>query len=171
MNLDYHIRYIAKNTYENETNGALWQFLIIPENNDSQDLVSEEFSNSLKVPIENSINGYDFDTYRIRSKKSFKEIEFTADFKIIKKVVNIFENVSQVYSEKEYEDLRSLQFRAENDMFLRFTDLTSLKQEIEFNFDETICLFENLQNLNSWIKKEFTFKTNVTDIDTDLNHI
>lgn len=171
MNLDYNIRYTAKNTYENLTNGALWQFLIIPEENDSQELVSDHFSNSLHTPVENSINGYDFRTYRIRPKQSFEEIEFTADFKIVKKVENIFEKVSQEFSEKEYEDLKSLEFTANHDVFLRNTDLTTLQQEVEFKFDKEKSLFENLQNLNSWIKKEFTFKTNVTDIDTDLSHI
>jgi len=171
MNLDYNIQYTAKNTYENQTSGALWQFLIIPENNDSQELISDNFSNSLNIPVENSINGYDFRTYRIRTREAFEEIEFTANFHLTKKVENIFEKVSQEFSEIEYQHLRSLEFLASNDVFLRQTDLTTLHQKVDFQFDEKISLFENLQNLNSWIKKEFTFKANVTDIDTDLNHI
>ena len=171
MNLEYSINYSALNTYENKASSALWQFLIIPENNDTQELISEEFTNSLNIPVERSINGYDFNTYRIRPKHTFEEIEFIANFKLIKKVENIFEKVSQLYSENEYENLRSLEFRAGNDVFLRYTDLTTLHQKVEFQFDESISLFENLQNLNAWIKKEFTFKTNVTDIDTDLSHI
>ncbi len=171
MNLDYNIKYVAKNTYENKASSALWQFLIIPEDNESQELIADTFTNSLKIPIERSINGYDFPTYRIRPKQSFEEIEFTADFKLVKKVENIFEKVSQEFSENEYNELRSLEFRAENDVFLRLTDLTTLPQEVDFKFDENISLFQNLQDLNFWIKKEFTFKTNVTDIDTDLSHI
>ena len=171
MNLEYSINYSALNTYENQASSALWQFLIIPENNDTQELISDEFTNSLNIPVERSINGYDFETYRIRPLGSFDEIEFIANFKLIKKVENIFEKVSQLYSEHEYENLRSLEFRANNDVFLRLTDLTTLHQKVDFDFDENISLFENLQNLNSWIKNEFTFKTNVTDIDTDLSHI
>ncbi|HKJ49133.1 MAG TPA: transglutaminase family protein [Christiangramia sp.] len=171
MNLEYSINYSALNTYENQASSALWQFLIIPENNDTQELISDEFTNSLNIPVERSINGYDFETYRIRPLGSFDEIEFIANFKLIKKVENIFEKVSQLYSEHEYENLRSLEFRANNDVFLRLTDLTTLHQKVDFDFEENISLFENLQNLNSWIKDEFTFKTNVTDIDTDLSHI
>ena len=171
MNLEYSINYSALNTYENKVSSALWQFLIIPENNETQELLLEEFTNSLNIPVERSINGYDFNTYRIKPKHTFEEIEFVANFKLIKKVENIFEKVSQLYSENEYENLRSLEFRAGNDVFLRYTDLTTLHQKVEFQFDESISLFENLQNLNSWIKNEFTFKTNVTDIDTDLSHI
>ncbi len=171
MNLDYNIRYTAKNTYENEASSALWQFLIIPENNETQELVTDEFTNSLKIPVEHSINGYDFRTYRVRPRNSFEEIEFNADFKLTKKVENIFERVSQLHSEDEYTNLRSIEFRATNDVYLRATDLTTLPRKVDFQFDEAISLFENLQNLNAWIKKEFTFKTNVTDIDTDLGHI
>ena len=171
MNLEYNIRYTAKNTYENEASKALWQFLIIPENNESQELISDEFKNSLKIPVEDSINGYNFRSYKIRPKERFDEVEFEADFHLIKKVENVFEKVSLIESKDEYQELRSLEFRVDNDVFLRSTDLTKLPHEVEFQFDDKISLFENLQNLNSWIKKEFTFKTNVTDIDTDLNHI
>ena len=171
MNLEYNIRYTAKNTYENEASKALWQFLIIPENNETQELISDEFINSLKIPVEDSINGYNFRSYKIRPKERFDEVEFEADFHLIKKVENVFEKVSLIESKDEYQELRSLEFRVDNDVFLRSTDLTKLPHEVEFQFDDKISLFENLQNLNSWIKKEFTFKTNVTDIDTDLNHI
>ncbi|GAA4324401.1 hypothetical protein GCM10023115_53690 [Pontixanthobacter gangjinensis] len=171
MNLEYNIRYAAKNTYENEASKALWQFLIIPENNETQQLISDEFTNSLKIQVEESINGYNFRTYKIRPKERFDEVEFQADFKLIKRVENIFERVSLEYSKDEYKILRSLEFRVTNDVFLRSTALTKLPHQVEFQFDENISLFENLQNLNSWIKNEFTFKTNVTDIDTDLNHI
>lgn len=171
MNLDYKIRYVAKNTYENETGGALWQFLITPEDNDSQELISCDFSNSLHIPIESSINGYNFRTFRINTRENFKEIEFTADFKVVKKVENIFENITQEFSSEEFKKLKSLEFRADNDIFLRDTQLTTLPKPVDFKFDKNISLFQNLQDLNSWIKKEFKFKTNVTDIDTDLNDI
>ncbi|MCM8569937.1 transglutaminase family protein [Gramella jeungdoensis] len=170
MDLDYHIRYSATNTYENQAAGALWQFLIIPESNDSQELISDSFTNSLKIKTEKSINGYNFKTYRIRPTESFEAVEFNADFHLIKKAENIFEKVANATGE-EYNHLRSIGFRAENDIFLRNTLLTTLPQEVEFKFDESISIFENLQKLNAWIYEEFTFKTDVTDIDTDLNHI
>ena len=171
MNLDYKIRYVSKNTYENETAGALWQFLITPEDNSSQDLISASFTNSLNIPVEDSINGYNFKTYRINTRENFSEIEFTAEFHLIKKIENIFENVNQEFSEEEYEKLRSIDFRADHDVFLRDTTFTSLPEQVAFKFDDSLSLFENLQNLNAWIKNEFTFKANVTDTDTPLETI
>ncbi|MCG9971762.1 transglutaminase-like domain-containing protein [Christiangramia crocea] len=170
MDLDYHIRYSATNKYENQADGGLWQFLIIPENNESQELITASFTNSLKIKVENSINGYNFKTYRIRPTQSFEIVEFNADFHLVKKAENIFEKVANVY-DKEYEVLRSISFKAENDIFLRNTLLTTLQNPVDFQFDESISIFDNLQKLNAWIHNEFTFKTDVTDIDTDLNHI
>ena len=171
MKLDYTICYVATNTYENETSGALWQFLITPEDNDSQEMISSDFNNSLNIPVENSINGYDFQTYRINTRERFREIEFVAEFKLCKKVENIFETINQEFSEQEYEKLRSIEFQANHDVFLRDTELTNLPKEVTFQFDQTISLFQNLLNLNAWIKENFTFKTDVTGIDTDLNDI
>ncbi len=171
MKLDYSIRYSAKNTYENQADAALWQFLIIPEENQTQKLISQEFTNSLNIPIENSINGYNFPTYRIRPKESFDEVEFTADFHLTKKKENIFEKVMHLFSQEEYKTLRSIVFITDNATFLRNTTLTSLNQKVDFVFDDSDSIFNNLQKLNAWIHKEFTFKTNVTDIDTDLHHI
>ena len=170
MNLDYHIKYSAVNTYENEADAALWQFLIIPENNDSQELISDSFTNSLKIRTENSINGYNFRTYRIRPNQRFESIEFKADFHLIKKAENVFEKAAKKVN-NEYDVLASLEFRAESDMFLRDTLLTTLPHPVNFKFDKTISIFENLQKLNAWIYDEFNFKTDVTDIDTDLDHI
>ena len=170
MDLDYHISYSATNTYENQADGALWQFLIIPEDNESQELISHNFTNSLKIRVENSINGYNFKTYRIRPRQSFEAVEFNAEFHLVKKAENIFEKIAAV-SENEYDILKSLSFRAENDIFLRNTLLTTLHDTVDIHFDESLSIFENLQKLNTWIYNEFTFKTNVTDIDTDLNHI
>ncbi|TQI70656.1 transglutaminase-like putative cysteine protease [Gramella sp. Hel_I_59] len=171
MKLDYTIKYVANNKYENESNGALWQFLIIPEDNDSQEIISSDFTNSLNIPVESSINGYDFQTYRINTRERFREIEFVAEFKLSKTVENIFETINQEFSEQEYERLRSIEFRANHDVFLRDTELTNLLKEVSFQFDKTISLFQNLLNLNAWIKENFTFKTDVTGIDTDLNDI
>ena len=63
MTLNYSIKYKTENKYENTVSEAIWQFLITPENNDTQELLSSDFNSSLDVNIENSINGYDFKTW------------------------------------------------------------------------------------------------------------
>lgn len=172
MSLEYTIKYSAKNSYENGATSALWQFMIIPETNDSQEVLSDRFTNSHYIPVENSVNGYGFKTYRIRYRKSsFEEIEFHAEFQLIKEVENVFEKLADLSIEEESTKLNSLEFKADNDVFLRQTELTSLPKETAFQFDQNLSLFQNLQNLNKWIFDEFTFKANVTSVDTNLEDI
>ncbi|MEH6407257.1 MAG: transglutaminase family protein [Leeuwenhoekiella sp.] len=171
--MKYTIKYKAHNTYEVSVAEALWQFLIIPENNDSQEVIREDFKNSLRVAVENSINGYGFNTYRIHPKKEFSEIEFEAVFEVIKGSVNPYEQVDMPNIEKDYLLIYSLEFQTEHEPFLRNTSLTTLPLTAGniFEFDKGISIFENLKNLNNWIYSSFNYKSNVTTIETNLEEI
>ncbi|WFO17005.1 hypothetical protein M601_004390 [Cellulophaga baltica 4] len=76
MPLEYSIRYNTTNTYENKVHSAYWQFLIIPETNESQDLITTDFNNSLAAMNEFSINGYGFSTIRVNPKKKISRNYF-----------------------------------------------------------------------------------------------
>ncbi|MDT0687773.1 transglutaminase-like domain-containing protein [Autumnicola psychrophila] len=171
--MEYTIKYKAQNTYEASTNGALWQFLITPEDNDNQTLEFADFKNSLQVMVDNSINGYGFKTYRIQPKQVFKEIEFEAEFKLIKEIINPFEAISSTNTEEAYQLLDTLDFKVEHEQFLRKTALTSIPANLEndFNFDTSLSIFENLQRLNTWIYDNFKFKADITDVDSDLTAV
>ena len=172
MNLEYTIKYTAVNSYENSANAALWQFLIIPQNNDTQELVSDRFTNNLGVPVEHSINGYNFRTYRLRPRRTIiEEIQFNAEFKLIKKVENVFDRIANIDIETETNLLKSLAFRADNDMFLMETKRTKLPSEPGFQYDPSETIFKNLQNLNSWIYSEFDFDAEATHVHTQLDEI
>lgn len=172
MNQTYTIKYTATNTYEASANEALWQFLITPEDNEDQVLESSLFRNSLNVPVEESINGYGFKTYRIHPKTEFASIDFEAEFRLTKKKINPFENQSSSSMEEDLQTLNSLEFRANFESFLRETLLTKLPEnKTEFIFRKEDSLFENLKNLNTWVFNNFNFKTDVTDVDTNLEEI
>ncbi|UAB82981.1 transglutaminase family protein [Zunongwangia sp. SCSIO 43204] len=173
MVLNYVIKYAATNTYENFVDEALWQFLIAPLNAKSQQVISSEFKNSLHIPVEKSINGYGFETFRVHPKKRFKSIDFEAEFHVIKDQFNPFEKTSDHSIEEEISELNSLNFKVEHSAFLKPTTLTKLpvSHEIDFVYDEEVSIFENLKNLNKWIFDIFSFKTDVTDVDTDLDMI
>ena len=173
MALNYVIKYAATNTYENFVDEALWQFLIAPLDSKSQQVISSEFRNSLHLPVEKSINGYGFETFRVHPKKRFKSIDFEAEFHVIKDKINPFEKTSDLSIEEEISELNSLNFKVEHSAFLKSTTLTKLpvSHEIDFVYDEEVSIFENLKNLNKWIFDSFSFKTDVTDVDTDLDII
>ncbi|KGK29676.1 transglutaminase family protein [Cellulophaga sp. E6(2014)] len=173
MPLEYCIRYNTTNTYENKVHSAYWQFLIIPETNESQDLITTDFNNSLAAVNEFSINGYGFSTIRVNPRKNFQEITFNAEFKVLKKDANPFEFDPSKNIKEDYLRLNSLNFKVDFDQFLKNTPFTTLPDSSMglYQLDDTLSLFDNLQALNTWTYQSIYFKVGVTDVNTTLDNI
>ncbi len=173
MPKEYSIIYTAQNKYENWVENAQWQFLIIPQENATQEYVLTEFSNSIGAPDEFSINGYGFKTIRVHPKKKFKEISFTANFKLIKKEFNPFDFERVEDIRIAYDKLKKLDFKVTNEPFLKKTRFTSLpeKKQPLYSFDLNKSLFQNVLELNSWTYEYIHFKTGVTNVNTTLKTI
>lgn len=173
MPFEYSITYKAENSYENWVDDAHWQFLIIPEENGSQEFIGINFTNSLNVVNEYSINGYGFRTIRVRPKKKFKNISFEATFKLIKKEVNPFDFNPEVDIAKSYQRIQELGFKVDFEPFLRQTHFTTLPEKDKkiFVFDQDLPIFQNLQALNHWTFNHLYFKTGVTDVNTKLDEV
>lgn len=173
MSLEYSITYKAENRYENWVNEAHWQFLLIPENNSSQEFVSVDFSNSIGAINEHSINGYGFKTIRVHPKQKFKNISFEASFRLIKKEVNPFDFIEDLVHEESYQRIEELDFQVDFEAFLRKTHFTQLPEKHQdiFVFNKNISIFENLQALNHWVFIHLYFKPDVTDVHTILDEI
>ncbi|XLS27439.1 transglutaminase-like domain-containing protein [Flavobacteriaceae bacterium M23B6Z8] len=173
MPYNYTITYKATNSYVEGTNGAIWQFLIVPELNPSQRPGFFSFKNSLKLPFEESINGYGFPVFRISTKQHITEISFEAEFQLVKQEVNPFDFKERKSEKEVYDTLRGLSFRTDYESFLRTTALTMLPKSFQdyFHFDEAKSLFENLYDLNSRIHHDFQFKPDVTDVSSKLETV
>ncbi len=171
--MHYTIKYNAVNVYQNPVEKALWQFLIKPMSNQDQQLDHQSFTNSLGSPVENSINGYGFDTYRINVPQKFNTIEFNAEFRLYKEIVDPFANLEFMDIEKEQYELSKTDFKIDNERFLVFTKLTQLPANhgLDFAMDTSLSIFDNLLRLNTWIFEKFTFKPKVTDVSTSLDKI
>lgn len=173
MYTEYTIVYKTENNYENWVNDAHWQFLIIPEQNKSQEFISIDFINSLNAQNEFSINGYGFKTIRVCPKQKFKSISFEATIRLIKKEINPFDFVPAGSYEEDYKRIQGLDFKVDFEPFLTKTHFTAIpsKNEVVFKFNEEKSIFENLQALNNWIFTNLTFKTEVTHLGTTLDEI
>lgn len=155
------------------SNGAVWQFLITPEANSTQNLYQSVFTNSESEPVENSINGYGFPTHRISTRKQIKEISFTGEFTLLKDEINPFENYSYQDTEEEYKVLDSLELKSNFETFLRETRLTALPPEHKdyFDFDTYKRVFENLQILNEKVYRSINFTVGITHTETTIKDI
>ena len=173
MSLEYSITYKAENSYENWVHEAYWQFLIIPEANDSQEFIGITFNNSINAANEYSINGYGFQTIRVHPKQQFKDISFEANFRLIKKEVNPFDFEPSLDFRVDYNTVESLEFKVDFEAFLGKSHYTTLpnKHSDIFLIDKSKTIFENLKELNHWTYRQIYFKTGVTDVLTGLEEV
>ena len=170
MEHHYHIAYTAKNCYSENVREAFWQFLILPMENNTQNILRYKFENNLNVRYQDSINGLGFKTFRLNPKKSFKTVTFHFECELIKSEHNPFDFIPNLDIENEYRIMDSLLFRTENEVYLRrnqFSALPNVYKSI-FLFDHSLTVFENLQNLNGWVYEYLYFKVGVTDVNTPL---
>ncbi|MEJ1222066.1 transglutaminase-like domain-containing protein [Sediminicola sp. 1XM1-17] len=173
MSFEYTVTYKAENNYENTVEDAAWQFLIVPETNESQELIAIDFHNSLNAKFEYSINGLGFQTIRVTPKQPFQNINFKGSFTLIKKYLNPFENLPVFNRAENYKEIQSLSFQVDFEPFLRKTAYTALPKKAEgiFKFETSVNIFENLQQLNHWVYNFIHFKSGITHVDTKLEEI
>jgi hypothetical protein len=173
MSFEYSITYNAENEYENPVENASWQFLIVPENNDTQELIRIDIKNSLGAKNEFSENGYGFRTIRINTQEKFQKLNFKATFKIKKISLDPFGQVPVFNISSNYELVQSLGFKVDFEPFLGQGKFTTLPQSSInlFAFDPTQSIFDNLQKLNLWVYRFIEFKPGATHVDTLLEEI
>ncbi len=169
----YQIVYSAKNCYEEVVKEAIWQFQILPLENESQHIVKWSFQNSLHTPYHVSINGLGFITIRLHPKHCFSEIEFKFECELVKKELNPFDFLPNLEPQDDYGKIASLAFKADNEIYLRRTPLSSLPSVHQsiFIFDTSQSIFQNLRDLNHWVYNHLHFTVGVTDVTTPLKDI
>ncbi len=173
MSLEYTVTYSAENHYESVVNDAYWQFLITPEENETQELVSIDFDNSIKAINHYSINGFGFKTIRVHPKQKFQDISFKAAFKVIKKEIDPFDIDLFPDISEQYLTIYSEEFRIDHEPFLKKTKFTTLPDRHQniFLFDTSKSIFENLQQLNNWVFLHIYFTAGVTDVNSLLDEV
>ncbi|MBC2840685.1 transglutaminase family protein [Robiginitalea sp. SC105] len=168
----YTIRYTAENHYDHPVVEASWQFLIVPQENETQSLVRIDFSNSRNARWEFSQNGFGFITIRVRNRHELSDISFEAAFELIKEEVNPFAFDLSEVPPYNPENLQDMGFRLEHQMFLKPTPLTRLPEDTGcFRFDHGRNCLENLADLNTWVYKALKYTPGLTGVDTPLTEV
>ncbi|SDB40230.1 Transglutaminase-like enzyme, putative cysteine protease [Flavobacteriaceae bacterium MAR_2010_188] len=173
MAVEYFIRYKSENQYENPVSEAIWQFLVTPTTNENQTLINSHFTVSQDAKVDRSINSFRFEIARVSCSKPFTNIQFEAEFKVLKENVNPFENDTDENHEEEYSTIEGLDFKVDHIVFLTSTSLSTLPSAHQtlYNFDRTKSIFNNIQNLNLFINDYLEFEPGVTSVDTTVDKI
>lgn len=159
MQIDYTITFNSEIKYPSPVNGGHWQLLLLPEVNESQEIQSVEFANSLLVGETFSINGFGYKTIRFSTSKPFERLKYKLRVRLLKKVPShqnkIFSNVTIHKS-----DLQKINFKAEHHTFLRETALTKLPAQHFglWKFQNNLSVSENLTALSTTIHQLLNHK-------------
>ena len=173
MLTEYTITYSTQNEYDSTVNGAFWQFLIIPEDNDTQQVTHWIMDSNLELNQNESINGLGFKSIHAQTNEKFTSVDFKAHFQVQKKSSNPFDFIPNPNWQMDQDEIQSLGFKTKHEIYLRKTHFTALPLDFLdiFSFNTDMNLFENLIALNAWVFEHLFFKVGVTDVDTPLREI
>lgn len=166
--MDYKITYHVQNTYHDSVTEALFEFQIMPCNDDSQAVLSCEIVNSLGEPVFNFNNLFGFRAGRIRSTKPFKTFDLTLKCLVQKKKMSL--PLTKMLNPKEEATLlASTDFLIDHHLYLTRTDFTHLSPTTKnkiFNLKKGQGALEYLNLLNEHIGSLLEYHKNTTDVKT-----
>lgn len=157
MMYQFDIEYSTHNEYENPVKEGLYDFNIIPFEDDNTRLKNESFSNSLHKQGFRVENNFGFTTYRVRIDKEITFFDFNYKVTVVKHEVNPFdfplfsaENEMKIY---ENEGIASTFY-----FYLKSTEATKLQEHKEYMLKESgQSFFEFLQEVNAHLHKAIKF--------------
>ncbi|TRZ45367.1 transglutaminase-like domain-containing protein [Robertkochia solimangrovi] len=172
MSLRYQIEYSTTNIYENEAEGAKWQFLLVPQHLPEQQLLKNTTVTSVPCVIYTGINAFGFETLMVSSRHSFTEFSLRCTFDILKEELNPFD-LPMKDTDSQYQIINSHEFKVDHLSYIRSTSLTHYPshQELGFKFDRAANILDNLIALNKHVHDLLEFQTMVTDVNTTLDMI
>ncbi|WP_457624461.1 transglutaminase domain-containing protein [Persephonella sp.] len=171
--IGYKITYHTENSYSQTVKEAIFDFLVLPADDDRQRRLSHKISSTLKEPVFMYKNLYGFDVLRIRTSKAFDHFEFTVHSTVhIKKEEE--RDMRPLSIKEEVDILTSDSFRIDNFLFLRKTryTLVSPKNKKKFiRYDGKKHVFDFLLELNNHIYNLIEYCTLSTDVHTIADQV
>lgn len=155
--VQFNIEYSTQNTYEQEVREGLYEFNVIPFEDDFTKIREETIWNSLKKTGFRVENNLGFTTYRIRLEVPVDSFDFSYSCKVNKDKINPFDfDLFTIEQEKEL--VKENLMDPMNYFYLKHTPSTLLKENKGIRLkreDETT--FEFLNSLNDYIHANIKF--------------
>jgi hypothetical protein len=165
---EYHIEYYSKNTYQEPVTEGIFEFNVIPCNDETQILIDSEIKQTLSESVFKQTNLFGFSTHRIRSSSGFNE--FTFHFKArIQKLKIKLAGVPAISLEEELKEISSDHFYIDHHLFLRASPFAIFKEH-QFaqvpSYKKDCSSLDYLKELNTFVHKSLTYQKNTTSVNT-----
>ncbi|HTF81725.1 MAG TPA: transglutaminase family protein, partial [Cytophagales bacterium] len=166
--MELNISYKATNIYDNPVSEAIYEFVLLPANNQQQITYGVEVENSLQKSTFKYKNLFGFDVIRIRTTDTFKEMRVCMNANVYTKVFNPFEFTPPLRMLTD-RIMNELDYYLENHLYLHYTKFTMLPNDLVNDFikwERGEGLFEFLMRMNALLHSSFTYEKGVTDVNS-----
>lgn len=165
---EYVITYQIHNHYPEVVTEGIFDFMVMPCNDDSQVVTEVNFLNSLNEMVFQYKNVYGFDVTRLRTDKKFDNMDFTAKVKVRKRNA-ISDHTKLTASPDEDDMLSNYDFKLDNHLYLTktpYTQITNGHRKMILEREKGMPVSTFLHELMDHIQTLIQFEKGVTTVKT-----
>lgn len=179
---EYLIRYEAENAYQHVVNEALFELLVLPEENHTQTVTDVEIKNSLEILSFSSRNAFGANVLCFRIAQPFDQLKFSVDCTVRKSIQRTLPDRAHCLSpEEERQVLQSTDFIVDYYLYIRPTSLTDLSEDLvpaslRYAYDYSLLSYaerlnESVYGMLRYQPQVTTIKTSAYDVLKDLRGV
>lgn len=172
--ITYHIRYEAKNHYQHMVQEALFEFLVLPCEDNTQTVKDVVVENSLHRPIFRARNPFGYEALCFRVSEPFTQLSFTASCTVEKQVTELPSVYESLPLKEEQQLLHSEDFLVDHYLHIMPTSLTELSEDqipssMLYQHDQP--LFSYVGSLNQAVYGMMDYQAGVTHFTTTATEV
>jgi len=168
--ITFHISYEAENQYDHAVQEALFEFLVVPCDNERQKVLRQQSSNSADCTPFFSRNVFGYDSLCFRAFGPFRQFSFKFDCHIQVDDKHPLPDVSFCMpQEEEAQLLQSEEFQVDHYLYIQQTPLTDIPLHLipaSMRYLKSVPLLTYATELNSTLHKLIKYTPNVTTVHT-----
>jgi hypothetical protein len=165
---EYYIEYYSKNSYQELVTEGIFEFNVVPCNDDTQILIDSEIKQTLCESVFKQTNLFGFSTHRIRSTSGFNEFSFLFKARIQKLKIKLAGIPALTLSE-ELEEISSDQFYIDHHLFLRASPFAVFHEHQLSkvpHYQKDCSPLDYLKKLNSFVHESMKYQKDITSVTT-----
>jgi len=168
--IKFHINYKAENQYDHEVQEALFEFLVIPCDNETQKILRQQHTNSAGCYSFFSTNVFGYDRLYFRVAQPFRQFSFQFGCHVqVDEQRPLPNEMDCLPTEEEMQLLASEDFQVDHFIYIQQTTLTGVPIHLipaAMRYRKNVRLLTYATELNAAIHKLIKYSPNVTTVQT-----
>jgi hypothetical protein len=171
--MEYQVQYCTDNTYEQVVNSAIYELLVLPCQDETQQVAHIKAVNSLNEEIFSYKNIFGYEVLRFRTSKPFQQLNLCINAKVSKHDKKALA-ISPFSPAQEQAIIHSRDFFIEHNLFLLpsyYTAISPDNASFVLKHDKQSYLLDFLYQLNAYLYNIVDYNNESTDVQTTANEV